>query len=184
MADRPEDAERIIARGLNVNPDNGWLKLAQGAVHIMRKDSAEIKEAEELLRKEVRDNGGDPWVEEHFMGVMYCWAKDSLTASGYFRKAWEMDPERMNSLGFLIACQLESNVNLEECLRLADIRLAKMPDSVFSWFYKGSCLFKLGRYEESLVCLREAQNREIAFFVKIKQYISMAEQALALQVQQ
>ena len=181
LADRPDDAERIIDRGLNVNPDNGWLELAQGAVHIMRKDSARIKEAEEHLRQEVRDHGYGPWAEEHYMGVMYCWAKDSLTASQYFRKAREIDPENMNSLGFLIKCQLENNINLEECLRLADIRLSKLPESTFSWYYKGYCLLKLGRYEESLVCLREAQKREIGYFVPINKLISMAEQAIAQQ---
>lgn len=183
LAERPDDAERILAKGLKVNPDNDWLKLAKGAVHIMKGDSTGVKASEEWCRKQVREFGLGPEYEEHSMGVMYCWAKDSLTASGYFRKAWELDPEMMSSLGLLIDCQLESNVNLEECLRLADIRLGKLPNSTFSWYYKGKCLFKLGRYKESLVCLREAQKMEIAFFVTTDKYISMAEQAIDMQAQ-
>ena len=184
MEERPDDAVRIIEKGLEVNPDNDWLKLAQGAVYIMKEDSAGINASEEWVRKEVRAEGYGPWAGEHYMGVMYCWAKDSLTASHYFRKAWEIDPERTNSLGLLIACQLESNVNPEECLRLSEIRLRKLPDSVLSWYYKGYSLYKLGRYEEALVCLGEAKKREIGFWVSINKYISKAEQALSRQVQQ
>jgi len=183
LAERPDDAERIIAKGLNVNPDDDWLKLARGAVYIMNGDSTGVKASEEWLREETRREGQKPADEEHWMGVMYCWAKDSLTAAGYFRKAWEMDPERMNSLGLLIACQLECNVNLEECSRLADIRLEKQPDSHFSWALKGYSLYKLGRYEESLEYLKEALNKGVGYYKVVRQYITLAEQALALQAQ-
>ncbi len=183
LAERPDDAERIIAKGLKVDPDNDWLKLAQGAVHIMKKDSTAINASEEWLRKEVREEGHEPAWEEHFMGIMYCWAKDSLTASGYFRKAWEMDPGRMGSLSFLIACQLECNVNLEECLELAEYRLDKMPESMFALAQKGRCLFKLGRYEEALPLLKEAYDQWVGSNSIMVKYIEETERALKRQAQ-
>lgn len=181
MAERPDDAARIIAKGLKVNPDNDWLKLAQGAVHIMKGDSTGVKASEEWLRGNVRDSGYGPKYEEHYMGVMYCWAKDSLTAAGYFRKAWELDPEKINSLYFLIVCQLESNVNLEECLQLAECRIEKMPESEVSLSLKGACLCRLGRYEEALPLLNKAYEQWVGYNKDIVKYIHEAEQALSRQ---
>jgi len=179
LAERPDDAEKIITKGLNVNPDDDWLKLARGAVYIMRGDTTGVKASEEWLREETSREGQKPAAEEHWVGIMYCWAKDSLTAAGYFRKAWEMDPERMSSLIFLVMCQLECNVNLEECLQLAEYRIEKMPGSPVSILLKGLCLCRLGRYENALPLLNNANELWLGYNKILVKDIHEAEQALA-----
>ena len=182
-ADRPDDAERVITKGLGVSPEHRGLHLARGVIHIMNGDSAGIQASKEWIKEEARARGLGPETYEHNIGIMYLWAKESLTASGYFRKVWEMDPGRLESLYFLIYCQLESNVNIEECSRLADILLEKVPEYFESWAQKGISLYKLGRYDESLEYLKEASNKGRVPILHVVRYISLAEQALAQQAQ-
>jgi tetratricopeptide (TPR) repeat protein len=58
-----------------------------------------------------------------------------------------------------------------------------MPEFWAGWAQKGISLYKLGRYDESLIYLKEASNKCIVPDLKVMRYISLAEQALALQTQ-
>jgi tetratricopeptide (TPR) repeat protein len=184
MFDRPEDADRIIEKGLKVLPDVGAMKVLRGAVHIVRGDSIAVKQSEQQVREVSRRYGFGLSMEEYYVGFMYCAAKDSLTAAAYFRKSRELDPGNIASLHSLIDCQLIYNINLEECLELAEYWLEKEPDSWRPRLYVGRCLYKLGRYEEALSYLKEADGMLIGFHMDIMKYLHNTEQALALQEQQ
>jgi tetratricopeptide (TPR) repeat protein len=184
MVEKPEEALRIAEKGLNINPDDSWLKLARGAAYIMNGDPVAAKRSEQELRDILRSYNMGISFEEHYVGVMYCWAKDSLTAAGYFRKAWELDPERLKSLALLIACQLDCDINLEECLELAQYMHEKQPDSVEAKMYVGVSLYKLGRYEEALTYFVEADEMLQGYHKDLVRYLHKTKQALALRARQ
>ena len=57
-----------------------------------------------------------------------------------------------------INCQLRSNINIEESLRLSEYGLEKRPEWNFLWL-KGLSLHKLGRHEEALAILQEVEDK-------------------------
>ena len=134
----------------------------------------------EIIEKE---NAGKGEVE-HFFGWMHYWAKDTLTAGKHFRLAYESDSEDYKSLIWLIACQEKSNINIEECLSLSEIGLENQPEMVAFLWGKGYALHKMGRHEEALTILREAEEKWLmGYFKELQKDIQEVERALALQKQ-
>jgi TolB-like protein len=178
-ADRPEEVDRIADIGLKVNPENRWLILAKGAKSIMLDDTEAIeqykKELSEIIEKE---NAGKGEVE-HFFGWMHLWAKDTLTAGKHFRLAYESDSEDYKSLIRLIVCQVRSNINIEECLSLSEIGLENQPESGPFLWCKGYALHKMGRHEEALAILREAEGKFMGYIKDLQKDIQEVELALA-----
>ena len=112
------------------------------------------------------------------LGMMYCWGKDSLTASLHYRKAFEMDPSMVGSLNMHIRCQLTCNVNIQECLQLAEYGLELKPDAINFKVSKAIALYKLGRHEEALSLFRKAENEYYQYSGELKYYIQKIEEAL------
>ena len=90
----------------------------------------------------------------------------------------------MSNLTYLIDCQLKCNIRPDECLELTEYMLEKQPDSLRPRLYMGRCLYKLGRYEEALTYLKEADKMSIIYSKDIMKYLNKTEQALARQEQQ
>jgi len=181
MADRPEEVDRIADIGLKVNPENGWLELAKGAKSIMLNDSVAIPHYKEEIRAIARKyNFGEPWAQ-HYIGEMHCWAKDSLHAADYFRRAYELDRERFGSLGMLIECQLRSNIKIEECLRLSEYGLEKRPEWTWFLWEKGLSLHKLGNHEKALTILQEVEEKWPGYNRYLQKDVQEVERALASQ---
>ena len=182
-ADRPEEVDRIANIGLKVNPENRWLVLAKGAKSIMLDDTAAIEQYKKELREIIEKENAGKGEVEHFFGRMHLWAKDSLTAGKHFRLAYESDSEDYKSLLWLIACQERSNINIEECLSLSEIGLENQPESGPFLYCKGYALHKMGRHEEALAILREAEGKFFGYFKDLQKDIQEVERALALQKQ-
>jgi len=182
MADRPKDVARIAEIGLRVNPEDDWLNLAKGAAAIMMNDTASMYRYNETIRKRVKEYYllSDAFAE-HSIGLMHCWAKDTIGAIDYFKRAFEMDRERLNSLSMLIQCQLKSNINPDECLKLSEYGLEQNPESVGFLWEKGVSLHKLGRNQEALGMLREVEDRWTGYHKYLRRDILEVERALALQ---
>ncbi|MGM0473143.1 MAG: hypothetical protein ACQERV_03275, partial [Bacteroidota bacterium] len=153
MADRPGEVDRITDIGLGINPKDGWLVLAKGAARIMMNDTAAVQRIKEEARSLALEYYGATEADnEHYMGEMHCWAKDTTGAVDYFRRAYEMG--RFNSLFILIKCQLQSNMNIDECLRLSEYYIEQRPESWNGLYLKGLSLHKLGRHREALDLFR------------------------------
>ena len=182
MADRPEEVDRITDIGLRINPKNGWLVLAKGAAGIMMHDTAAIQRYKEEVRSlAIEYYGVTEAYTEHIMGEMHCWAKDTIGAVGYFRKAYDMG--RFNSLFMLIRCQLESNMNIDECLRLSEHYIEQRPESWNGLYLKGLALHQMGRHREALDLFREVEERSLGYHKWLQSNIREAERALAGQDQ-
>ncbi len=93
-----------------------------------------------------------------------------------------MDNERLGSLRLLIYCQLRSNMNFEECLRLSEYGLEQDPEDLRFIWGKGFSLHKLGRNREALAILQEVEEL-IPLNKGLQKDIQKVERALALQEQ-
>lgn len=181
MADRPGEVDRIVDIGLKINSQDGWLVLARGAARIMMNDSAAVRRIKEELRNLAEYYGATEADNEHYTGQMHCWAKDTIGAVDYFRRAYEMG--RFNSLYMLIRCQLQINMNIDECLRLSEHYIEQRPESWNGPYLKGLSLHKLGRYREALDLFREVEERALGYHKWLQRDIREAERALAGQDQ-
>ncbi|MFO7934629.1 MAG: hypothetical protein R6U78_11170 [Bacteroidales bacterium] len=178
MADRPGEVDRITDIGLGINPKDGWLVLAKGAARIMMNDTAAVQRIKEEARSLALEYYGATEADnEHYMGEMHCWAKDTTGAVDYFRRAYEMG--RFNSLFILIKCQLQSNMNIDECLRLSEYYIEQRPESWNGLYLKGLSLHKLGRHREALDLFREVEERSLSYHKWLQSNIREAERALA-----
>ena len=88
-----------------------------------------------------------------------------------------------STLHYLIDCQLKSNMNIEECLRLSEFGLEKRPEWYIFLHYKGVSLHKLGRHEEALTILREAEEKWYEYDKELQKDLQEVERALARQNQ-
>jgi TolB-like protein len=184
IADRPEEVDRITKIWQKVNPESGGLLVVQGAKSIMLKDSAKIQHYQDELRDWVKENYIEVDANSEFaIGIMYCWAKDSVSAINYFRKAYDLNSKDLENVYFLLICQLRTNMNIEECLRLSEIGLEKQPESLrFKWA-KGYTLHKIGRHKEALAILKEVDEMWLGYNRFLKNDIQTVERDLASQYQ-
>ena len=85
---------------------------------------------------------------------------DFDTAESHFKKILEVAPDNALSLNYLGYMYAEKGVNLEEALSLIEKALAIEPDNgafldSYAWV-----LYKLGRYDEAIVPMKNAINNE------------------------
>jgi tetratricopeptide (TPR) repeat protein len=177
MADRPEEVEHIADIGLKFNHKNDILVRRKGAAAIMMNDSAAVQRYKEDFRSHAKEFGEKEALTEHKTGHMYLWGKDTLGAVEYFRRAFEMDRERLNSLTFMVYCQLKCNMNFEECLKHSEYLLEQDPEYFGFLWVKGYSLHKLGRDLEALAFLREAE--ELFPYRELQRDIKEVERSLA-----
>ena len=93
-----------------------------------------------------------------------------------------MDRDRESGLIWLIYCQLRGNINIEECLALSEYGLEQNPENVGFLWGKGVSLHKMGRHQEALAFLREAEEHA-PFNREIQKDIQEVEKSIALQKQ-
>jgi len=180
---RPEDAISIADKGLLINPGNGWLKLWKGSGNIMLGDTIALNRNIEELRTEFEKYNISESGEEHFIGLMYLNANDSIKAEEHYRKAYKLDPENLNRIIILARVLIESGSNIEEGLALTEKGLKTYPDYWELLIWKGAALYKLGKHEEALAIFNNVDENTIGYIRLLKGYIQEAEQALARQNQ-
>lgn len=108
-------------------------------------------------------------------------AKDTLMAEKHFRKAYNLDPENINNINNLSWVLIRSGINVEEGLALSEKGLEKRPDSMRFLWLKGLALHKLGKHEEALAILKEADEISRSYQGTLQNDIQEVEQALANQ---
>jgi hypothetical protein len=94
-----------------------------------------------------------------------------------------MDNERYYSLLMFIECQLRSNVNIDECLRLSEYGLEKRSEWTRFLWWKGLALHKLGKHEEALPILLKVVEEWPSYNRHLQIDIQDVRQALASQNQ-
>ena len=112
---------------------------------------------------------------------MYLCAKDTITAEKHWRKAYNLDPENLDRISNLTWVLIRSGINIEEGLELSQKGLKKDPDSDFLLWMKGLALHKLGKHEEALKILKEADEKCIGYNKDLKEDIKEVEQTVASQ---
>lgn len=177
LADRPEDADRIADLGLEINPLNQWLLLAKGASLVMQNDTVGTEAYIKRLRTFSMEHGFSEAYLQGGLGLMYCWVKDSISAARHYRKAFELDPTMLGSLNMQIRCQLTCNVNIQECLQLAEYGLELQPYALNFRWSKAIALYKLGRYKEALSTFRKVEDDYRQYSWELQYYIQEIEKA-------
>lgn len=180
-AHRPEEVERIADIGLIINPKNELLIIRKGTAAIMMGDSAYLQRCSENLRSLVIEKGYSEWEIELKIGDMHRLANDYRGAVDLYRRSYELNKEDLRSLFRMVYCQLKSDMNIEECLRLSEYLLEKEPENGGFLWAKGSALHKLGRDREALKFLLEAN--EYSNHVEIQRDLEEVERSLAAQEQ-
>jgi len=183
MAGRSGEVERIVQLGLKVNPDDPWLDMMRGGRSVFLGDSLAIEKHKENFRTRVREYGGSESLVEYWIGHMFCWGRDSVAAVEYFRRSYELDSENLNGLAMLTRILVKFDIDIEEGLALSELGLLKNPESASFRFHKGVALYKMGRHEEALIVLKEADEKRIGYNRHLEEYIKDVEKILDLQEQ-
>jgi tetratricopeptide (TPR) repeat protein len=178
---RPEEAYGIAERGLRISPGHGWLILYQCSCKAMQGDSAAVEEHLTDLRAVLEKYNATESDKERYTGLMYLYAKDTLAAEAYYRRAYNLDPGNLNRIIILARVLIESGRNIEEGLALAGKGLELYPDDPELLLWKGVALYRTGQHEMALASL--SRSNEIAFGYNklLKDYILKVERALARQ---
>jgi tetratricopeptide (TPR) repeat protein len=179
MADRPREVNRIKEKGLEVDPEDGWLKLFQGSSHVMLGDTTAVQNSISEIRSIVKKYNQPESVEEHFIGLMYLYGKDTLKAEEHYRKAYNLDPENPDRMANLSNVLIRAEINIEEGLALAQKGLEKNPESTGSLWRKGLALHKLGKHEEALALLKEVDECLIGYNIWLQDDIKEVEKAIS-----
>lgn len=179
LADKPEEAKRISEKGLQINPKNDWLVVHQGSSNVMLRDTINAeRNISEIISIVKRDNSPKS-IEEFVIAYMYLSAKDTISAEEHYRKAYNLDPENLNRISNLSWILIRSEINIKEGLELAEKGLKTEPDRQFLLWMKGLALHELGKHEEALIYLKEADEKSLGYLNELKKDIKEVEQALA-----
>ncbi len=181
MAERPEEADRIAAKGLQIDPENGWLILNRCSSKVMQGDSLAIEKALSDLRAVFEKNNASESDRERYTGLMYLFAKDTLMAEKHYRKAYKLDPENLNRIIILARVLIESEINIEEGLALSEKGLNIFSDDGQLLKWKGLAFHKLGKHEEALTILNKADEMTIGYDRLLAGYLQEVEQAISSQ---
>ena len=181
MAERPEEADRIAAKGLQIDPENGWLILNRCSSKVMQGDSLAIEKALSDLRAVFEKNNASESDRERYTGLMYLFAKDTLMAEKHYRKAYKLDPENLNRIIILARVLIESEINIEEGLALSEKGLNIFSDDWQLLKWKGLAFHKLGKHEEALTILNKADEMTIGYDRLLAGYLQEVEQAISSQ---
>jgi tetratricopeptide (TPR) repeat protein len=181
MVDRPEDAIRIAKTGLGIQPGNGWLILYQCSGEVMKGDSMAAKKSLADLIAVLEEYNASESAKERYTGLMYLFAKDTLTTIKHYRNAHRLEPENLNRNIILARVLIESGIDIEEGLAISENGLDLYPDNYELLLWKGVAQYKLGRRDESLTNLYKADSIFQGYNPLIKKHIREAEQSLARQ---
>jgi TolB-like protein len=181
LADRPGEVQRIIDKGLLINPNNYWLIVLQGCSNIMLGDSIAAAKSINEIRTIIKKYNQPQSAEEWLIGNMYLYAKDTIRVEKHWRKAYKLDPENLYRISNLTWVLIRSGINIEEGLELSQKGLKKYPDSPFLIYMKGLALHKSGKHEEALRILIEADKKYMSSRIDLKEDIKEVEQAVANQ---
>jgi len=179
MADRPEEAYRIAEKGLQIDPESGWMILHQCSSSAMLGDSLVVKERLSDLKAVLDKYNASESDRERYTGLMYLFAKDTLMAEKHYRKAYKLDPENLTKIIILARVLIESEINMKEGLALSETGLNMFPDDWQLLMCKGLALHKLGKHEEALTILNKADEMAIGYYRLLAGYIQEVEHALA-----
>ncbi len=176
---RLDEMDRIAEQALGMKLENWHLFVGMGARSLLLKDNEAFEKYKNLVREMNRGDINPEASNAHDIGMMYEWIEDYHTAKSYFRKAFELDPNRNWSHYLMIRCDLLDNGSPEGNLELIDSELSRNPEnSLFIWL-KGYTLHKLNRSEEALVFLKEAEEM-MSYVAQLNEDIREVESALSL----
>jgi TolB-like protein len=181
LADRPGEVQRIIDKGLQINPNNYWLIVYQGSSNVMLGDSMTAEKSITEIRTIIKKYNQPESIEEWSIGNMYLFAKDTIMVEKHWRKAYNLDPENLYRISNLTWVLIRSGINIEEGLELSQKGIEKYPDSPFLLYMKGLALHKSGKHEEALRILIEADEKYMGSRKDLKEDIKEVEQAIASQ---
>ncbi len=173
-----DEMERIAEKGLNIDPMSEPLVKYMGARSLLQSDSSAFAYYRGLLADMNRANVNPEASKAHDIGSIYELIGDYGKAAGYYQKAYELDPRRNGSFFSMIRSGLMDNRNPEIYLEQIEAELDSNPENFIFLWLKGYTLHKLGRNEEALVILNNAD--DMAWFHStLKEDIRQVELALS-----
>jgi tetratricopeptide (TPR) repeat protein len=181
LLNKPEEVIRICDKGLKVDPENAWLMVYKGSSYVMMGDSTAVNNSIMEIRSIVKKYNFSESTEAYALGTMYLSAKDTSMAEKYYRKAYVLDPENRNRKANLAGVLIRGNINIEEGLKMCEEVLAEYPGLTFWIHMKGLALYKLGRNQEALEILKEADKRTPGYNPEVSKEIMAVEKAIARQ---
>jgi len=176
LAGRPEEAHKIIKKGLQINPASIGLILEQIPANVLLGDTVAVEK--NILDYWTNSTASDTR-KEFWIGRMYSNGKDTVNAVKHFRKSYDLDPDDISNYAWLTYHLLKSDKYLDEGLGMADIGLNKWPEHEVSFWIKGLALHKSGKHQEALEYLRKAEERAIRYIYLLEHDIDESEKALA-----
>jgi len=177
-----EKEKEIYDIGLNLNPRNMWCVAYQTVCCISRGDSICADKNLNKLRSLVKEDYN--WTDsqiENGLGYVFLWATDTIGAEKHFRNAYNINNSNRAYIMNLANVLINAEINIEEGTELVEKALTLWPDNNWAIWIKGRGLYKLGKLEEAVALLKEAEEKWTGFHKDLHKDVLEAEQALANQ---
>jgi tetratricopeptide (TPR) repeat protein len=167
--------------GLNLFPD-GWHILWPKAVcALSNADTINANKYLSKIRSIATGLGYSKSLIENVIGLIYGEANIADQAEVFFRKAYELEPQKIGRILWLAGCLINNDINVEEGMQLVQKGLEIEPDNAVLFWIQGRGYYKQGKYEESVLLLRKVMGEEGFINPDLCKHLREAEQALANQ---
>ena len=167
QAGKYKKAKEIFEIGLSFSEDNSWKKVMYSWLSVTGLSMGDKNVANNYLEKYVsirREEGSSLGNIDYSLGTIYYLANLMAEAEEYCRRAVLSNPESYRANFALAKTLIEGNINIEEGIEYLNKALEKAPVQEFIYFWKAKAFYKLERYEESLVLLEKAIDKNQLYF--------------------
>lgn len=155
-ADRVDEAIDALKKLVEVVPERADVWTALGDVFRRQERFGEAVAAYDQAIATFADTQNNQWAVYYTRGIANEREKNWPAAEADFLKALELRPDQPQVLNYLGYSYLEKNINLDEALSMIEKAVAARPDSGAIVDSLGWGLYRLGRYQESVVQLEQA----------------------------
>jgi tetratricopeptide (TPR) repeat protein len=177
---RHEKEAKIYETGLKLFPDEGWILYLQARCAIESGDTAKgtklIDKLRNLTKEQITSSAF-----ENGLGGLYSDAKSFDKAEEYYRISIKHDTANAFYKYNLAKLLFEKGKNLDEGLKLINISLHKYPLNAYYLWTKGTGLYKMGRFKESLDQLKKGKEAATSIIPILDRDIQMVSDSVAKQ---
>jgi len=179
LSDHEREAE-ILALGHSVYPNAIMIQQYQA---ICAYSQGRIEEAEDILveYKSIRQNilHCTEAMISSGIGVIYSESGQFEKAEAYYRDAIKQEPDNLYWVYEFAWFLIDNEIDVEEGLELADEIIIDSPEYWPAIDAKGWALYKLGRYEEAMILLKDSWDLKFAYSHTGYLHIQEVEKAIA-----
>ncbi len=171
----------------NLFPDNEEILANMVTCFLSMGDTVKANEFMERIKFRFNDESGKENFLEITLGTIYQDANILDKAEEHFRKAYEANLQKNDSVqkgsfdpGYCLArLNINNDADVKEGMDIVNKNLEINPENSLFLGIKGWGLFKQGKYEEAIKFLKMSEQKSIFFDLEVYQHIQEVEKAIS-----